>query len=285
MGWKGHSSVVILLFELNWRSICIIFNMPKEIWLLSLFLHSYFTITFIKNSSTMASNNRSELQQHLSVPIGHSKADRDGGIAFLLVQLAKDIAIIREASNSTPVQALIDLKGIDSSITLGIKARIKELTQLTTGGLASLIEHGVDQILSLTKNKTLTQDAAERKLSVQENRLNRQEEQRKIVMAFVNNTTSKRIAKPNERKLTTQKLNEMLNRRKLAATTTGFTILTPQEKNRGRSSRNANNFSGSIIKLRKKLMHLIFQKEQEEVILIILFQILFSSIPSLVQLS
>ena len=147
MGWKGHSSVVILLFELNWRSICIIFNMPKEIWLLSLFLHSYFTITFIKNSSTMASNNRSELQQHLSVPIGHSKADRDGGIAFLLVQLAKDIAIIREASNSTPVQALIDLKGIDS-IT-GTKARIKELKQTTIDGLA-LIEHGVDQILSLT---------------------------------------------------------------------------------------------------------------------------------------
>ena len=182
----------------------------------------------------MASNNRAELQQRLSVPIGHSKADRDDGIAFLLVQLAKDIAIIIEASNST-VQALIDLKGIDS-IT-GTKARIKELKQLTTVSFP-LIEHGVDQILSLTKNKTLTQDA-ERKLSVQEKRLNRQEEQRKIGMAFMNNTTSKRIAKPNQKKLTTQKLNEMLNRRKLAATSKGFTIITPQKKVRGGSEAKA----------------------------------------------
>ena len=227
--------------------------MPEEIslfpflfyWIAILQLH-----VFIKNSSTMASNNRAELQQRLSVPIGHSKADRDDGIAFLLVQLAKDIAIIREASNST-VQALIGLKGIDS-IT-GTKARIKELKQLTTVSFP-LIEHGVDQILSLTKNKTLTQDA-ERKLSVQEKRLNRQEEQRKIGMAFMNNTTSKRIAKPNQKKLTTQKLNEMLNRRKLAATSKGSTIITPQKKKRG-SSRNANNVSGSIIKLKNKEMHL-----------------------------
>ena len=49
-------------------------------------------------------------------------------------------------------------------------------------------------------------------------------------MAFMNNTTSKRIAKPNQKKLTTQKLNEMLNRRKLAATSKGFTIITPQKK-------------------------------------------------------
>ena len=174
----------------------------------------------------MASNNRAELQRRLSVPTGHSKADRDDGIAFLLVQLAKDIAIIREASNQT-VQALIDLKGIDS-IT-GTKARIKELKQTTIDGLA-LIEHGVDQILSLTKNKTLTQDA-ERKLSVvQEKRLYRQEEQRKIGIAFMNNITSKRIAKPNQKKLITQKLNEMLKRRKLAATSKGFTIITPQKK-------------------------------------------------------
>ena len=153
-------------------------HMPKEIslfpfffyWIAILQLH-----VFIKNSSTMASNNRAELQQRLSVPTGHSKADRDDGIAFLLVQLAKDISIIRKASNQT-VQALIDLKGIDS-IT-GTKARIKELKQTTIDGLA-LIEHGVDQILSLTKNKTLTQDA-ERKMSVQEKRLGRLEEQRMI---------------------------------------------------------------------------------------------------------
>jgi len=198
----------------------------------------------------MASNNRAELQRRLSVPTGHSKADRDDGIAFLLVQLAKDIAIIRKASNQT-VEALIDLKGIDS-IT-GTKARIKELKQTTIDGLA-LIEHGVDQILSLTKNKTLTQDA-ERKLSVQEKRLSRQEEQRKIGIAAMNNITSKRIAKPNQKKLITQQLNEMLNRRKLAATSKGFKIITPQKKSRG-SSRNANNISGSIIKLKNKEMHL-----------------------------
>ena len=155
----------------------------------------------------MASNNRAELQQRLSVPTGHSKADRDDGIAFLLVQLAKDISIIRKASNQT-VQALIDLKGI-YSIT-GTKARIKELKQTTIDGLA-LIEHGVDQILSLTKNKTLTQDA-ERKLSVQEMRLGRLEEQRMIGMAAMKKTTLKRISKPNEMKQTSQKLKEMLKR-------------------------------------------------------------------------
>ena len=84
-----------------WIELALHLHMPEEIllfpffyWIAILQWH-----VLIKISSTMASNNRAELQQRLSVPTGYSKADRGDGIEFLLVQLVKDISIIRKASN------------------------------------------------------------------------------------------------------------------------------------------------------------------------------------------
>jgi hypothetical protein len=46
----------------------------------------------------MVTQSRIEVQTRMSEPYGHSKDDREGNISFLLVQLCKDIAIVREAS-------------------------------------------------------------------------------------------------------------------------------------------------------------------------------------------
>ena len=77
-----------------------------------------------------------------------------------MVQLGKYFAIVRGDSNNS-VQVLNDLKGVDS--TIGTKAIFKEIKHFTPDRLL-LTEHGIDQTLSLTKNKFLIQHS-ERKMS------------------------------------------------------------------------------------------------------------------------
>jgi hypothetical protein len=154
----------------------------------------------------------------MSEPYGHSKDDRDGNISFLLVQLCKDISTAREAGMKG-VDDLHSLEGIHD--IHGFRARVKELNQCNDVGL-NASEIGCKQILSLTRNKTLTMDA-ERRFTLQKGKLQLREMERKLAKAMLeenNETTVVRIEREAEREQNHAIHNNcksMIKRRKIVA--------------------------------------------------------------------
>jgi hypothetical protein len=105
---------------------------------------------------------RVEIQTRVSAPHGRSQADREDSIAFLLVQLKKDMAVSRRFREDT-ISRLKNLKGIEN--VLGSKSLIRDLNQDLEA--MHLLETGCSTILDLTKNKDVT-IAAEKRFSVAE---------------------------------------------------------------------------------------------------------------------
>ena len=108
--------------------------------------------------------NRTDLQARISQPKGQTEEDRVDHVALLQVQMQKDIKDITSAMKHS-VNALNSLKGF-TSIT-GSKARVSELLSIITA--LELLEEGVMQVLTLTKNKTWTVDAERRYTTVEKN--------------------------------------------------------------------------------------------------------------------
>ena len=101
---------------------------------------------------------RGDLMARISQPHGHSKADREDHIALLIVQMMKDISVVKN-STIDAVTSMKKLKGIEKVV--GSRARMNELQQRTCKAL-ELLEYGCADILSLTKNKKYTMDAERR---------------------------------------------------------------------------------------------------------------------------
>ena len=105
---------------------------------------------------------RDELLTRLSAPHGRSQKDREYSMAFLLVQLWKDMEVSRRFRENA-ISRLKNLKGIDK--IQGYKNVMRDLNDDLFA--MHLLESGCSAILDLTKNKDLA-IAAEKRFSVAE---------------------------------------------------------------------------------------------------------------------
>ena len=105
---------------------------------------------------------RDELLTRLSAPHGRSQKDREYSMAFLLVQLWKDMEVSRRFRENA-ISRLKNLKGIDK--IQGYKNVMRDLNDDLFA--MHLLESGCSAILNLTKNKDLA-IAAEKRFSVAE---------------------------------------------------------------------------------------------------------------------
>ena len=134
--------------------------------------------------STSELETRAQLMARVSLPTGNTKADREDHIALLLVQMMKDINIVRLA-NADAITHLKGLEGISSVI--GSKACIKDLEE-ANGKAMNLLEIGCDKILNLTKSKRYTM-YIDRKLTALENKHERRTQNKESAMANMRKVT------------------------------------------------------------------------------------------------
>ena len=134
--------------------------------------------------STSELETRAQLMARVSLPTGNTKADREDHIALLLVQMMKDINIVRLAN----ADAITHLKGLEGiSTVIGSKACIKDLEE-ANGKAMNLLEIGCDKILNLTKSKRYTM-YIDRKLTALENKHERRTQNKESAMANMRKVT------------------------------------------------------------------------------------------------
>ena len=150
---------------------------------------------------------RGDLMARISQPHGHSKADREDHIALLIVQMMKDISVVKN-STIDAVTSMKKLKGIEKVV--GSRARMNELQQRTCKAL-ELLEYGCADILSLTKNKKYTMDA-ERRFTTLEKKTDKRVNQKAIGIA-----TIMQVTPPKSQPLKQNNVLDVIERRKLAA--------------------------------------------------------------------
>ena len=95
---------------------------------------------------------RKEINDRISKPTGHSKLDRDRHIAWLVLQLQKDVGQIKTA-NKDIIEDLRYLKGFAK--VRGATRCLNALEESSADAL-NLLEHDCEKILNLTKKKKET---------------------------------------------------------------------------------------------------------------------------------
>lgn len=191
---------------------------------------------------------REELLSDLNRPFGHTIEDRSNHIPFLLVQMEKDIGHIIAAYQSS-VNNIRSLKGIQK--VYGVKSSLLDIDKCTEA--LSLMKLLCDNILKLTKDKTITEDV-ERRYSVAEKAKQNKKEATKVALTNIRggHATVESKKKTNEMELVKSIISRQKRVQSSIQSQPKARVVTPKTNAKKRSNRPAYNFDATITLRNKK---------------------------------